>query len=109
MNLARTVMDQLVKTGHVERAVMGISIHDARQEDAERWALKQIGGVVVDSYTSDDSPPGRPGIQPGDVIVAVGRAAAITRRSCSSASAFQATGRDGPRSPCSARAARRRP
>src|SRR5690349_16418261 len=32
MNLARTVMDQLVKTGHVERAVMGISIHDARQE-----------------------------------------------------------------------------
>jgi len=35
MNLARTVMDQLVKTGHVERAVMGISIHDARQEDAD--------------------------------------------------------------------------
>src|SRR5256714_7440728 len=30
INLARTVMDQLVKTGHVERAVMGGSIHDAR-------------------------------------------------------------------------------
>src|SRR5439155_1711596 len=35
INLARTVIDQLVKTGHVERAVMGVSIHDARQEDAD--------------------------------------------------------------------------
>src|SRR3989454_1007924 len=71
MNLARTVMDQLVKTGRVERAVMGISIHDARQEDADAVGLKQITGVVVDSYTSDDSPARKAGIQPGDVIVAV--------------------------------------
>src|SRR5436853_2833728 len=33
MNLARTVMDQLVKTGRVERAVMGVAIHDARSEE----------------------------------------------------------------------------
>src|SRR5229473_2848849 len=71
MNLARTVMDQLVKTGRVERAVMGVAIHDARQEDADAVGLKQIGGVVVDSYTSDDSPARKAGIQPGDVIVAV--------------------------------------
>src|SRR6266403_2981444 len=71
INLARAAMDQLVKTGHVERAVMGISIHDARQEDADAVGLKQIGGVVVDSYTSDDSPARKAGIQPGDVIVAV--------------------------------------
>src|SRR5881628_3514622 len=71
MNLARTVMDQLVKTGKVERAVMGVAIHDARQEDADAVGLKQISGVVVDSYTSDDSPARKAGIQPGDVIVAV--------------------------------------
>src|SRR5881398_856250 len=71
INLARTVMDQLVKTGHVERAVMGVSIHDARQEDADAVGLKQISGVVVDSYTSDDSPAKKAGIQPGDVIIAV--------------------------------------
>src|SRR2546426_1032587 len=71
MNLARTVMDQLVKTGRVERAVMGVSIHDARQEDADAVGLKQISGVVVDSYTSDDSPARKAGIQPGDVIIAV--------------------------------------
>src|SRR5438093_427623 len=41
MNLARTVMDQLVKTGRVERAVMGVAIHDARQEDADAVGLKR--------------------------------------------------------------------
>ncbi|HVH68889.1 MAG TPA: Do family serine endopeptidase [Gemmatimonadales bacterium] len=71
INLARTVMDQLVKTGHVERAVMGIRIRDATQEDADAVGLKQITGVVVDSYTGDDSPAKRGGIQPGDVIVAL--------------------------------------
>src|SRR6266404_6542552 len=71
INLAKTVMDQLVKTGRVERAVMGVSIHDARQEDADAVGLKQIAGVVVDSYTSDDSPAKKAGIQPGDVIIAV--------------------------------------
>src|SRR5881398_3344276 len=71
INLARTVMDQLVKTGHVERAVMGIAIRDVTQEDADAVGLKQIAGVVVNSYTSDDSPAKKAGIQPGDVIVAV--------------------------------------
>src|SRR5213594_1167309 len=71
INLARTVMDQLVKTGHVERAVMGISIRDANQEDADAVGLKQITGVVVNSYTNDDSPAKKAGIQPGDVIIAL--------------------------------------
>src|SRR5881396_683812 len=71
MNLARTVMDQLVKTGHVERAVMGVAIHDADPEDADAVGLKQISGVVVNSYTGDDAPAKKAGIQPGDVIIAL--------------------------------------
>src|SRR5438874_4501422 len=51
INLARTVMDQLVKTGHVERAVMGIGILDADENDAAAVGLKQITGVVVKSYS----------------------------------------------------------
>src|SRR3989449_32721 len=47
MNLARTVMDQLVKTGRVERAVMGVAIHDARQEDADAGRGGQRGRVGV--------------------------------------------------------------
>jgi S1-C subfamily serine protease len=64
-------MDQLVKTGHVERAVMGISIRDANQEDADAVGLKQISGVVVNSYTNDESPAKKAGVLPGDVIVAL--------------------------------------
>src|SRR5437867_103796 len=71
INLARTVMDQLVKTGHVERAGMGIRIDDARQEDAEAVGLKQIRGVLVESFSPGASPAKEAGLQPGDVIVAL--------------------------------------
>jgi serine protease Do len=71
INLAHTVMDQLIKTGHVERAVIGIAIRDAQPEDAEAVGLKDITGVVVNGYTGDDSPAKRAGLLPGDVIVAL--------------------------------------
>src|SRR5947199_117698 len=71
INLARTVMDQLVKSGHVERAVMCIAIVDADENDASAVGLKQITGVVVKSYTDDNSPAKKAGIQLGDVIVAL--------------------------------------
>src|SRR5881296_1942463 len=73
MNLAKTVMTQLIATGHVERSVIGVSVLPVRQEDAEDVRLRQISGVVVDSYTSDatHSPAKDAGIKPGDVIVAL--------------------------------------
>ncbi len=72
INLARTVMDQLVKTGHVERAVMGIAIRDATPEDADAVGLRQVTGIVVNSFTDEkNSPAKRAGLQPGDVIVAL--------------------------------------
>src|SRR5438093_6884782 len=71
INLARTVMTQLISTGHVERAVMGINIRDADQDDAQAVGLSAIKGVLIRAYTSDDSPAKRAGLQQGDVIVAV--------------------------------------
>jgi len=72
INLARTVMNQLISTGHVERAVMGISIRAITPEDAEDTKLPDIRGVVVNDFTpADDSPAKRAGILEGDVIVAV--------------------------------------
>src|SRR6058998_761865 len=56
INLARVVMDQLVRTGHVQRAVIGVSIRDATAEDAEDVGLREIRGVVVQDFTNDDSP-----------------------------------------------------
>ena len=72
INLARTVMTQLISTGHVERAVIGVSIRQITPEDAEDVKLNEIRGVVVNEFTPpNDSPAKRAGIQEGDVIVSV--------------------------------------
>src|SRR6059036_3920869 len=71
INLARTVMTQLIATGHVERAVIGVLIRPITPEDAEDVKLPEIRGVVVNSYSNEDSPAKRAGIQLGDVIVAL--------------------------------------
>ena len=71
INLVRAVMGQLVRTGRAERAVMGLSVRDATEQDAGVVGLQQITGVVVNGYTSDDSPAKQAGIRPGDVIVSL--------------------------------------
>src|SRR5437773_1154015 len=72
INLARTVMTQLISTGHVERAIIGVQIRAITPEDAEDVKLQVIRGVVVNEFTPpDNSPAKRAGIQEGDVITAV--------------------------------------
>jgi serine protease Do len=71
INLARRVMDDLIATGKVQRAVLGIAIKEITPEDAQAVGLSQIHGVVVDNFSSQDSPAKAAGIQPGDVIVAL--------------------------------------
>jgi serine protease Do len=69
-NLARRVMSDLIKHGRVRRPLLGISIEDITQEDAEVYGLREIGGVLIEHF-AQESPAERSGIQRGDVIVAV--------------------------------------
>jgi serine protease Do len=71
INLARTVMNQLIETGSVHRAALGVSIDNVTLNDATYVGLPEIRGVVVKDIPSDDSPAKAAGILPGDVIVAV--------------------------------------
>jgi serine protease Do len=71
VNLARTVMSQLIATGHVERSVMGVSVQPVRPEDAEDVKLPDIKGAVIQGFTNDDSPAKRAGLQEGDVVIAI--------------------------------------
>jgi serine protease Do len=70
INLARRVMDQLIATGKVQRAALGIAINDASPTDAAYVGLKEIRGVKVEDLP-DDSPAKAAGIEAGDVIIAV--------------------------------------
>ena len=71
IDLARAVMSQIIKSGHVERAALGVQVRDASPDDAAYAGLKEIGGVLVEDFGGADSPAQKAGMQPGDVIVAV--------------------------------------
>jgi serine protease Do len=71
INLARTVMNQLIETGAVHRAALGVSIDNVNLNDAAYVGLPEIRGVVVKDIPSADSPAKAAGIEPGDVIIAV--------------------------------------
>jgi serine protease Do len=70
INLARNVMDQLVSTGHVERAALGVTIRDAGPNDAAYVGLAEIRGVKVETF-APNSPAEAAGIRPGDIIISV--------------------------------------
>jgi serine protease Do len=71
INLVRDVMRQLISDGRVHRAGIGITIEEAGRYDAQYVGLDRIGGVLVQSIAGEDSPAGKAGIEPGDVIIAV--------------------------------------
>ncbi len=70
INLARTVSEQLISTGRVIRAILGVQIREVTAEDAEYVGLDSIFGVVIQDYSAGiDSPAERAGLEAGDVII----------------------------------------
>jgi serine protease Do len=69
-NLARRVMRDLIEYGYVRRPLLGVSIIDVMQEDAEVYGLDRITGVVVEDVVTG-SPAEEAGVRRHDVIVAV--------------------------------------
>ena len=71
INLARRVMDQLIKNGVVRRAALGISVRNASANDAAYVGLPDIRGVLVEDFGSDAAPAKAAGLEPGDIIISV--------------------------------------
>jgi Do/DeqQ family serine protease len=71
INLARAVMGQIIKSGKVERAALGISVRDASADDATYVGLDEIRGVLVQDFGDATSPAQKAGVQAGDVIISV--------------------------------------
>ncbi len=79
-NLARWVGDQLVSSGTVKRAYLGVGIQPVSQELARQLAVKPRGGVVV-TEVYPDTPADAAGLKPGDVIVRFGSTTTATPQS----------------------------
>jgi Do/DeqQ family serine protease len=70
INMARSVMQQLVAYGEVKRGRIGIELEDLTPDIAEALSMDAQGGAVV-SRVVKGSPAGRAGIKAGDVIIEV--------------------------------------
>jgi Do/DeqQ family serine protease len=69
-NMARSVLDQLIKTGQVRRGQLGIVVLEIPSEEAAKLGVTQGPGVVV-FRVQDGSGAGRAGLRQGDVITAL--------------------------------------
>jgi serine protease Do len=69
-NLARQVMDQILKNGKVVRAYLGILPQDITPGMAKAFGAKDANGVVVGDV-SPNSPAQESGVQRGDILLEV--------------------------------------
>ena len=67
-NMARTVMDQLVKGGKVRRGKLGVTIQPVTSDIAASLGLKEAHGVIINSV-EQGGPADQAGLQRGDVIL----------------------------------------
>lgn len=70
INLALQIMEQLLETGEVKRAFLGVSMQDMSPELAEAFGLKRQGGAIINQVI-DGSPAEKAGIKAGDIVLAV--------------------------------------
>jgi Do/DeqQ family serine protease len=69
-NMARTVMEQLLKTGRVRRGQLGITVLKIPSEEASKLGVTEGPGVVV-YQVQPGSAADRAGLRRGDVITAL--------------------------------------
>jgi serine protease Do len=69
-NMAKTIMESLIKHGKVVRGWLGVAIQDVDQDLAEAMNLKNTKGVLISDVTGD-SPAQRAGLNRGDVVLKV--------------------------------------
>ena len=79
-NMARAVMDQLMKTGKVRRGMLGVTIQSVNADLASSLSLPAARGAIVTSVSSG-GPAERAGLQRGDVIMAINKQPVIDNNS----------------------------
>ena len=73
-NMAKSVMEQLVRMGRVRRGSLGVTIQPVTPDIAQSLGLREIRGALVNAVVPG-GPAERAGVKHGDVIVAFNGAA----------------------------------
>jgi serine protease Do len=68
IDMARTVMESLVRDGKVHRGFMGLTLQQVDADIADNYGLDRPKGALVNSVTSE-SPAEKAGIETGDLIL----------------------------------------
>ncbi len=69
-NMAKSVMDSIIKHGKVVRGWMGVSIQNLTQEIAESLGFKETEGALI-SGVEAGSPADKAGFKRGDLVIAL--------------------------------------
>jgi len=70
VNMAKQVMDDLIKFGRVKRGWLGVYIQALTKEFAEAYGVEEESGAVISDVIAD-SPAEKAGLKRGDVILTV--------------------------------------
>ena len=70
ISLAKSVMDQIIRTGSVTRGWVGIEVQEITPELAESFKLTDTQGALI-AGVMRGSPADKAGIRPGDILLAV--------------------------------------
>jgi Do/DeqQ family serine protease len=68
INLARSVAEQLIKTGKVTRGWLGVSIQALTPELAQSFGLETTAGALINQVIAD-SPAAKAGLRRGDILL----------------------------------------
>jgi serine protease Do len=79
-NMAKAVMDQLLKNGKVSRGMLGVTIQSVDADLASSLNLPAARGAIVTSVTAG-GPAERAGIKRGDVVTAINNQPVIDNNS----------------------------
>jgi Do/DeqQ family serine protease len=69
-NMAKSVMEQLLKDGRVRRGMLGINIQNVTDDTAKALDLKETSGILVSSVKTG-SAADKAGVKRGDIITAI--------------------------------------
>jgi serine protease Do/serine protease DegQ len=70
VNMAKGVMEQLIKYGQVKRGVLGVNIYDVTPDVAKEFGLSEASGALV-AGVAQGSAADHAGIKTGDIIVSI--------------------------------------